>query len=243
MAGKHAHQPASIDAWSLLLNTHHRSQLLANSGLTSAHLGAPPISIAPHTLSRIVKMICTHANNAHATSYECWWTLATQHQHWRHYGVCNQPVPIIQCPQQATATTSSVHWHPQTHHGASATIQRPSHLNAHRAWRAHAPHQESSENDSTFDMHAWHASLIHSLTQDSFREFSHWGGVYTTPFSFITYILFGLRGSVVILIIQTLTSIWKFIVTYIVVLLFVSIYTLTMTWHYHYPGGLIVHRV
>ena len=28
---------------------------------------------------------------------------------------------------RATAATSSVHWHLQTHHGASATVQRPSH--------------------------------------------------------------------------------------------------------------------
>ena len=101
--------------------------------------------------------------------------------------------------QRAMAATFCVHRHPQMHHSTFAAIQclshttTTAHLDAHHtrhAQRAHMLHQESSGNDSIFEVHARHALFLHFLTQHSFREFSHWGGVYTTPFhSFPTYFL------------------------------------------------------
>ena len=93
------------------------------------------------------------------------------HQHLQHTtsNSCH-----IQCPLAPANTSQRIcnHLTPVAYYadGAPRCSSHPTHAHV-------LVHQESSGNDSTFDMHAQHALFLHFLTRHSFREFSHWGGV------------------------------------------------------------------
>ena len=118
----------------------------------------------------------------------------------------SRPSVSICNTQWATAATSSVHWHPWTHHGAFAAVRRPPHTMQMVHLDAHCTLMHYTKNcletiqhlECMLDMHHSFISSPDIPFENSVIE-----GEYIL-LHFIHFLhTFGLRGSVVILVIQT----------------------------------------